>query len=232
MSNNLAVKLNLSKKEQVYLELKSDIITHRLRAGQPITEEEVVKEYSISRTPVREIFRKLEHDGLVNNIPYKGTYVADLKREDIEEILDIRFTLEGFAAKSAAEKMTEEGIKKLSELESQFQLASKDNNSVLSFEADSKLHELILDLAGNIRLRSIIINLMDQIHRIRFISGHIEGRIKTTAREHIEIVKALKMKDPILAEEKMQAHISSTKNLLLQSSRIEEQLKTLPSLIY
>ncbi len=215
-------KNNISKKEKVYLQLKLDIISHRLRAGQSITEEEIVKEYSISRTPVREIFRKLENDGLVKNIPYKGTYVSDLRREDIEEILDIRYSLESFAAKCAAEKVDKEGLKKFCELEEQLKLALKTQNSVLSFESDTKLHELILNIAGNKRIQSIITNLLGQIHRIRFISGHLEGRIETTVKEHFEIINAIKKKNAELAEKKMQLHIGNTKKLLLKSSKIDE----------
>jgi DNA-binding GntR family transcriptional regulator len=176
----------------------------------------------ISRTPVREIFRKLENDGLVKNIPYKGTYVSDLKKEDIEEILDIRYALESFAARCTAEKLDKEGAKKFSELEEQFKLANETHNSVLSFETDTKLHELILNISGNARIRSIITNLLGQIHRIRFISGHLEGRIETTVKEHLEIIKAIKKKDPELAEKKMQIHIGNTKKLLLKSSKIDE----------
>ena len=212
----------VSKKEKIYLQLKLDIISHKLRAGQSITEEKIVNEYLISRTPVREIFRKLENDGLVKNIPYKGTYVSDLKKEDIEEILDIRYALESFAARCTAEKLDKEGAKKFSELEEQFKLANETHNSVLSFETDTKLHELILNISGNARIRSIITNLLGQIHRIRFISGHLEGRIETTVKEHLEIIKAIKKKDPELAEKKMQIHIGNTKKLLLKSSKIDE----------
>lgn len=220
-------KINISKKEKVYLQLKLDIISHKLRAGQPITEEEIVKKYSISRTPVREIFRKLGHDGLVKNVPYKGTYVSDLRKEDIEEILDIRLALESFAAKCAALNIDKDEIKRLNDLETQFKLALKTQNSVLSFEADTKLHELILNIAGNKRIHSIITSLLAQIHRIRFISGHMEGRIDTTVKEHLEIINAIMKKDPELAEKKMQIHIGNTKKLLLKSSKMEEQLISL-----
>lgn len=230
MVNKSSGHRNKSMKEEVYQELRLNIISHRLQAGQPITEEEIVRKYSISRTPVREIFRKLEHDGLVKNIPFKGTYVADLSKEDIEEILDIRYTLESFAAKLAAQKITDEEIKEIIELESQFQTAAKTNNGMLSFETDTKLHELILNIAGNKRINSIITNLVQQIYRIRFISGHIEGRIETTVKEHLEIIKAIKKRDPKLAEAKMQTHIGNTKKLLLKSSMIEEQLKSLSNM--
>jgi len=228
---NKSQKKKLSKKSEVYQQLKLDIITHKLRAGQPITEEEVVQKYSISRTPVREIFRKLENDGLVKNIPYKGTYVSDLKKEDIEEILDIRFALESFAAKCAAEKVDREGLEKFSELEQQFLLAEKTLDSVLSFETDTKLHELILNIAGNKRIQSIITNLLGQIHRIRFISGHLEGRIETTVKEHLEIIKAIAGKDPELAKKKMQIHISNTKKLLLKSSQMEDKFTSIASIL-
>ncbi|MHB8579227.1 MAG: GntR family transcriptional regulator [Ignavibacteriaceae bacterium] len=230
MKSKSTEKNNKSNKEKIYLQLKLDIISHRLRAGQSITEEDIVKKYSISRTPVREIFRKLENDGLVRNIPYKGTYVSDLTREDIEEILDIRYALESFAARCTAEKLDKEGLKKFIELEDQFKLANGSQNSVLSFETDTKLHELILDIAGNKRIRSIITNLLGQIHRIRFISGHFEGRIETTVKEHLEIINAIKKKDPELAEKKMQVHIGNTKKLLLKSSQMEEQFSSIISL--
>jgi DNA-binding GntR family transcriptional regulator len=219
----------LSKKEKIYLELKNDIISHQLRAGQPITEEQIVEQYSISRTPVREILRKLENDGLVKNIPYKGSYVTDLRREDIEELLEMRYALEGYAAQSASERATKEDLKQLTDLERQFEIALKTKNSMLSFECDTKLHELILTISGNKRIHTIISNLMGQIHRIRFISGHIEGRINTTVYEHLDIIRAIKKGDPKLAEEKMKLHILNTKNLLLQPSKMEEQLSLLLS---
>jgi len=218
-----------SKKDKVYLQLKNDIITHQLRAGQPITEEEIVNKYSISRTPVREILRKLENDGLVKNIPYKGTYISTLRREDIEEILDIRYALEGYAAKCAAERLREHDAKTLTELEKQLVTAARTKNSVLSFECDTKLHELILNISGNNRIHSIISNLLGQIHRIRFISGHIEGRIDSVVNEHLEIIKAIKKRDPALAEEKMHIHIVNTKRLLLKPSTMEEQLLSILS---
>lgn len=227
MRNDSSSEANISKKVKVYFQLKNDIISHRLRAGQAITEEEIVKKFSLSRTPVREIFRKLEHDGLVKNIPYKGTYVSDLNKDEIEEILDIRYVLEGFAAYLAAKKVTDEDMKAFDEIKAMLDKALKTKNSVASFEADTKLHKLILEVAGNKRINSIITNLLSQIHRIRFISGHMTGRINTTANEHFEIIKAIKKRDPELAQKKMQIHIENTKKLLLKSSKMEEQFSSL-----
>lgn len=220
-------KKTISKKEKVYQELKLEIISQRLKGGQPITEDEVVKKYLISRTPVREIFRRLETEGLLQNIPYKGTYVTSITTKDIEDILDIRFALESFAAKLAATKVTVTDIKEFEELEAVFMKAMKTRNSALSFETDTKLHDLILRIAGNTRIHSIITNLLTQIHRIRYISGHLEGRMDTTTKEHLDIIKAMKKRDALLAEKAMRIHISNTKELLLKPSRSEEQFLSL-----
>ncbi len=217
------MNINRYKKENIYSQLKLAIVTQQLRAGQVITEEEISRQYSISRTPVREIFRRLENDGLVKNIPFRGTYISDLKNEDIEEILEIRFALESFAARIAAEKADDEIKNQLSELEKQFELAVKTQDNTLAFDTDTKLHELILNISGNKRIQTIITNLLGQIHRIRFISCHMEGRIETTVKEHLEIIKTIKENDPDRAEEKMKIHINNTKIILLKSSKIEEE---------
>jgi DNA-binding GntR family transcriptional regulator len=59
-------------------------------------------------------------------------------------------------------------------------IAAKYQDSIASFETDSKLHNLILDAAGNVRAHRIINNLMGQIQRINFISGHKPVRILST----------------------------------------------------
>lgn len=223
--NNHISDVNSSKKEKVYRQLKLEIISHRLKAGQPITEEEIVKKYSISRTPVREIFRRLENEGLVKNIAYKGTYVADLLKEDIEEILDIRYALEGLAAKFAANNVTDKDIEEFVKIEHLLLKAMQDEDSVLSFEADTKLHELILTIAGNHRIHTIINNLLAQIHRIRFISGHMPGRINTTVQEHLNIIAAIKERDSDKAEAMMHTHIENTRKLFSQSSEMDEKFK-------
>jgi len=212
---------NQYKKEKVYSKLKLDILTQRLKAGQAITEEEIGKQYEISRTPVREIFRELEYDGLVINVPYKGTYVSDLKLEDIIEILEIRNSLESFAARCAAEKIDAAGIIKFKLIEEQLENSLNNKDDVLAFDADTNLHELILEIAGNSRIQFIITNFLAQIHRIRYISSRLEGRNETTCREHLDIIQAIIKKDPDSAEEKMKTHLEHTRSILLKSASVQ-----------
>ncbi len=207
--------------------IRADIISQRLKPGQAIHEDELATRYGISRTPIREILRMLEHEDLVRIVPHSGAVVAELTAKDIEEVLQIRMWLEPAAARSAASKATEEQIAEFVTIDKQFDLAIQKQDSVLSFEADGKLHNLILIAAGNQRSRRIINNLMGQIHRIRFISGHKPGRIETTVREHKEIAEAIVKRLPEKAEEAMRVHIMNTRDLLLPSSEMEERFEAL-----
>jgi len=74
----------------------------------------------VSRTPVREAIRKLELEGLVEMLPRKGAHVAELSVKDIMDVLEVRATLDGLATALAAERITDEEIKELEHVHSQF----------------------------------------------------------------------------------------------------------------
>jgi len=205
-------------KEKIYQSLRADIISHRLRPGQAVREDELAERFGISRTPVREMLRRLEHEDLVKVIPNRGVFVSELTAKDIEEVLEIRMALESAAARSAAPKINEIHVAELKEIGKLMDEGVKRQDSIASFEADTRLHTLILTAAGNGRALRIISNLMGQIHRIRFISGHKPGRIDTTVNEHKRIVQALLERNPDKAEEAMKIHLLSTKEILLPSS--------------
>lgn len=214
-------------KEASYVLLRADIISQKLRPGQAIREDELSKKIGLSRTPVREMLRRLEQEDLVRVVPHRGVFVSNLTPEDIAEVLDIRIALETAAARAAALKMTEEHMTELHHITKQLDSAVKDRDSIASFEADSRLHNLILVTAGNHRVHRIIANLMGQILRIRFISGHKPGRINTTASEQRSIVRALERRDAEGAGDAMMVHLTNTKHMLLPISDMDEKFEEL-----
>lgn len=173
--------------------------------------------FGISRTPIRDILHRLEQEDLVRQVPNKGTFVSELTPKDIEEVLEIRMAIEPAAARSAATRLTEQHVIELREIIRQLDGAVKLQDSITSFEAASRLHNLILVAAGNARAHRIINNLIGQIQRIRFMSGRKPGRVITTADEQRNIVHALLGKDPAMAENAMRVHLTNAKRLLLRS---------------
>ena len=209
----------VKSKEMIYQSIRLDIISQKLKPGQIVTEDELAKKYNVSRTPIREILRKLEYEDLIK-ISKKRVLIYEMTEKDIEEVLHIRMLLESAAARKAALYVTNKQIKELEKIEVQIDKAIREEDSVLSFETE-RLHDFIITTAGNIRVQKIQYNLMGQILRIRYISGHKPGRIKTTGEEHIRIIDAIKKKDANAAEEKMKEHILSTRDLLLPSKEMD-----------
>lgn len=212
-------------KERILQELRADIISQRLKPGQAIREDELAQRYGISRTPIREMLRRLEQEDLVKIIPNKGVIVSELTPHDVEEILEIRLSLETVAAGRAAANITSSQMAELREIARDLDKAVELQDSITSLRLDSRLHNLILETAGNSRAQKIIKNLMSQILRVRFVSAHKPGRIDSTVAEHKQIVSALLKRDPESAEEAMKAHLTVTKQLLLPSSEIDKKFE-------
>lgn len=205
--------------------IRADIISQVLRPGQQVHEEELGKKYGVSRTPIREAFLRLEQEGLVKILPHKGIQISELTNQDIEEIIEIRLVLETSAAKAAAIRVTPEQCEKLREIDKQLDIAAHSRNSVLSFEADSRLHSVVMEAAGNSRVHKIIKSLNSQIMRVRFLGGHRPGRIATSVVEQKLIIRTLIAHDPEKAEKAMRAHLLSAKALLLPSSEMESKFE-------
>ena len=83
-----------TKTEIVYEKLKEDIISGILRQGEKIIAREISKELGVSDIPVREALKKLETEGLVENIPYVGSRVSQINLKKAAEIFAVRLELE------------------------------------------------------------------------------------------------------------------------------------------
>ena len=91
-------------------------------------EVQLAEQLGVSRTPVREAIRKLELEGLVVMLPRKGAYVANMSLKDLIDVLEIRASLEGLAASLAAERITDEDIKKLESIVEEFKDGINESN--------------------------------------------------------------------------------------------------------
>ena len=95
-------------KEEIHQELKQRIIREEYSPGQWIIEREICEKYGLSRTPVREILRKLVSDGLLELQPAKGYLVRKLSWEEVVAIFQAREGVEGMAARLACRKSNRE----------------------------------------------------------------------------------------------------------------------------
>lgn len=196
-------------KKKIYDILKEEIVTLRLAPGEPLIEERLAERFKVSRTPVREVIRRLNHEGFAEIIPQKGAFVAKIGFSDVREIFQIREVLEGLAAKNSASRFSNE---ELDELESS--LNTEDSNEIE--KVGEKLHSAILEKAKNERLLSLIGSLKAQIERMLFLTKKVSGTEIKCSEEHREILQALRMGNGELAEKAMRKHIRRTAQVIIE----------------
>ncbi|MFO7971698.1 MAG: GntR family transcriptional regulator, partial [Desulfobacterales bacterium] len=93
--------VTISLVDQISQALRESILTGRIKGGDQLLEDKLKDEFGVSRTPLREAFRILEKEGLIEIMPRKGSFVRGITRQDIEENFPVRAILEGLAARLA-----------------------------------------------------------------------------------------------------------------------------------
>jgi DNA-binding GntR family transcriptional regulator len=201
----------LSLRDRVHQNIKFQIIRGTLKPGTRLPEEELSKAMNISRAPIREAFNRLEKEGFVSITPRKGATVSAITSQMIEDIFEIRETLESLAVKKSIGKIS---IKKLEEVGDEFKKfinkSTNAENCIQYLALDKKFHDLLSQNCGNKKLIELLANLQEQIHWLRNISLKritFAGSIK----EHLAIIEALKKNDEKLITKALLQHLERAK---------------------
>ena len=120
-------------------------------------------QFGISRTPIRESFRVLENEGLVEIIPRKGAFVKRISRRDIEEHFPVRSALEGVAAKFAYLNMTADKLKMIEQIYRQMKIAAENEDTKNYLKLHNIFHDFFIENCGNQLLINLLKNLRKQI---------------------------------------------------------------------
>ncbi|MBQ8689480.1 MAG: GntR family transcriptional regulator [Clostridia bacterium] len=197
----------ISLEEKVFLELEDEILSGKLTRGTTLTEISVSKRLGVSRTPVRSALHKLTEDGLVRQVPNRGTVVVGITEEDLVDIYRIRVRLEGLASAIAAEKISDEGLKKLTESVELAEFYIDRKNTEKLKELDSEFHETIYKETGNRLLCKTLSELHRKIKSYRKLSLSVPGRLECSVSEHREILEAIQARDSEAADRLTSRHI-------------------------
>lgn len=214
-----------SLEEYVYGKLEEDILTGVYRRGEPLTELAISSRFNISRTPVRSAIHRLSEEGLVKLLPNKGAIVTGISKDDIIDIYKIRMRLDGLAAAMAAEKMTDEDIKKLREAVELSEFYTKKRDVEHQKELDTEFHAMIYNASGSRMLSSILFELHKKARLYRKISLAVDVRAEKSIAEHKDILEAIEKRDAAAAEKLTQNHVKKAlAGILSGLERVEKEL--------
>jgi DNA-binding GntR family transcriptional regulator len=180
-------------REVVFVTLRRQILRGELKPGERLMEISLANRLGVSRTPIREAIRKLEHEGLVIMVPRRGAHVAEITRQELNDVLEVRLSLEVLAISKAVERMSDAEIRKLKKVEAEFaELVEKDDVDLTELgEADEHFHDVIYEGTGNRRLIQILNNLREQMYRFRVEYMKTKNIRQTLVKEHDAIVRSI-----------------------------------------
>lgn len=197
----------------VYAKIRSDILNGIFKPGEKLREEKLASIFNISRTPIREAIRQLTVEGLLIYNPNRGVSVRSYTVDDVRDAYNLRALVEGYAASLAAQNKNSKLIIQLDEANQRYQsiignrlrVGEKETDAML--QANSDFHGTIVTMAKNNYIKNVLDSLVAIPVLYRGFYWFDEEELKTSFKDHNEIIKAIKNNDSEQAKSLMSTHL-------------------------
>ena len=209
-------------REKILETIRDAILKGTMKPGERVSEPDLAERFGISRTPIREAFRQLESEGYLEVVPRKGAVVASLSERDIEEFYAIKIILEGFAARMAADKLTEKEIERLESINERLHKIASEGDVKTFFRVHNEFHEVFIKAAGNDKLSEMINQLVMKFKRLRLASLSQPGRMEVSIEDHSDMIQAFKDHDGNRADSLVRHAATIGADVLIQSMKQTE----------
>lgn len=193
----MKVKLNRSVlTNEVYKLIRNRILTHSLAPGEKINIDQLARELEVSNIPIREALSRLSSEELVEVVPFKGVYVAELSLQDLDELYELRAYLEALATQKATPLIPDEKLQNIYEQMQSVTLKTPANQDELLqyvMQLNESLHGLIYQYCGNKRLQNLLQSYMVRMHsQLALIHPDLQlSLLQSEWEEHLQIVEQL-----------------------------------------
>ncbi len=179
-------------------ELRKEILTHELKPGAPLDETSLSKRFDVSRSPIREALNRLLAERLVENLPNKGTIVANVDLENFPSFIEVFDLQQRYATRLAARNRTSVDMVKLRDLVKAFDDAVKEYDPLKILQSNFEFHLAVAEAGKNPYLVRQYKELLSEARR--YI--HIHLRSLETAKEkailkghHRDFLEAIEARD-------------------------------------
>lgn len=193
--------------------LRARILSGELRPGQRLNEVAIAERLGTSRTPVREALQALTAQGLVRAVAGKGSFVMDFDRDALRHLGDVRIGLERRAAELAAAKADDAQLDRMSSLLSQTRESMEHSDG---YPVEFDFHLELVRSVGNPHLLTFATDVNMQFRLARATSGYQPSRAAAAYQEHLDVLSALRDRDPVEAGRAMERHLLNSIDSILQ----------------
>jgi DNA-binding GntR family transcriptional regulator len=187
--------------------VREAIVKGKLKPGDRLVESQLAEQMQISRFPVREALRYLEKEGLVENIPFKGTYVSKFTENDMEEVFSLRGAIEALALQILINRIDDEKLAVLAAIIRDMETCAHDGDAAKVVANDLRFHRTICEMTGHRKLLFFWETLEHHIYMFLTIEKKVYDPPERYVATHYPILEALKKKNSELAIARLRIHL-------------------------
>lgn len=194
----------------VYLQIRQAILDGSLPSGSQLREAHIATEMGISRSPLREALSRLEEDGLVEKVPFRGAFVATVSARTIEEIAAIRVVLEPYVVEQALPRLQDPHWQEVLAILTRLDEASSGEDAAAQIEAHLALHGYFYAHCGNALLAELWQSWESKL-RLFFIADHSSFRNPRDVSDvHRALIGVIRGGDPSAIHAAFRRHIHAS----------------------
>ena len=203
----------------VTVRLRDMIIEGTLAAGTRLNERVLCEQLAVSRTPLREAFKVLAGEGLIELLPNRGAQVAELSLADIEQTFEVLGALEGLSGQLACQRITEEEITEIRALHYEMLAAHARRDLAAYYKINHVIHDRINAAAGNAVLTATYLQMNARIQNLRFRSNFNQDKWDAAMKEHSAMLDALERRDGQALHAILEHHLSTKRDTVAADLR-------------
>ena len=193
-------------------------------AGHHLVERAIASEYGASSIVVREVFARLEDEGLVNRVPRRGAFVMSMSADDVRDLTRVRVVLEELAVELSLAHWSRANERNLSSIVNRMYVAARRGDTEDFSHLDEQFHEAFLRLSGSPTIQELASKLRGRItHFLRQADARRDTvQMKESADAHREWLAAVAAQDLSTAKREVRHHISSAGERVARSLETAE----------
>lgn len=193
-------------RDEIREAIEKAIETNELKPGDRVIETQWAEDLGVSKAPVREAIRELEAMGLLEDLPFQGSFVRRLSSQDISDASLVRQSLEGLGMREASKRITDQQLAEIHEILREMEAAADQQDFAEYIEKDVLFHRRIMEIAEN----GMLIRVWEQsriVEWTKIVTKMSKQSLDTLAFRHEAIYLALAAHDPDQAEKAAILHL-------------------------
>ena len=195
--------------EGVYRVLRAAILDGSVPPGGQLREAHIAADLGISRSPLREALTRLEEEGLVVKIPFRGAFVVEVSGQVVAEIASIRLRVEPYAGELAMDVLRGQERSTLMRTIEDLTRATDANDMPASIDAHLRFHALFYDLSGHSVLQNLWNGWESKLRLYLAVDHRSYSDVHDIAREHEGLVTPVLAGDVEGFQREVAAHFPS-----------------------